>query len=80
MKENHTRSIVKTISWRVIATLTTMVLVFTFTGQLFLSVGVGLVEVISKLIFYYIHERIWDKISWGRAHAKRDSALCGRNV
>lgn len=66
MKETHARSLTKTISWRFIATLTTTVLVYIFTGSLTLSLGVGFFEVISKLIFYYLHERAWDGISWGK--------------
>lgn len=52
----------KTISWRFIATFTTILLVFTFTGELTLSIGLGVVEVITKLILYYGHERIWERI------------------
>ncbi|MBU1975873.1 MAG: DUF2061 domain-containing protein [Nanoarchaeota archaeon] len=65
MEEKHTRSIVKTISWRIIATATTIALVFMFTGSHELSLTVGALEVISKLIFYYAHERVWSKVNWG---------------
>jgi adenylylsulfate kinase len=54
------------MSWRVLATLTTVVLVFAFTGKLALAAGIGMIEVVAKLLIYYAHERIWDKISWGR--------------
>ena len=63
--EAHKRTIAKTISWRVIATLTTMIIVFLFTRKIALSLGVGFFEVIAKITFYYFHERIWHKISWG---------------
>ncbi len=65
--EAHTRTIVKAISWRVIATLTTMTIVFLFTRRLILTLGVGLAEIIAKITFYYLHERVWDKISWGKS-------------
>ena len=65
--EAHTRTIVKAISWRVIATLTTMIIVFLFTRRLILTLGVGLAEVTAKITFYYLHERIWSRISWGRS-------------
>jgi uncharacterized membrane protein len=64
--EAHTRTIVKAISWRVIATMTTMTIVFLFTRMIILTLGVGLAEVIAKITFYYLHERIWDRISWGK--------------
>ncbi len=64
--DSHTRTIIKALSWRVIATLSTMTIVFLFTREIILSLGVGLVEVIAKITFYYIHERTWHKISWGK--------------
>jgi uncharacterized membrane protein len=42
-----------------------MVLVIVFTGNFALASVIGVLDVISKLIIYYIHERVWDKISWG---------------
>ena len=62
--EAHTRTIVKAISWRALATLTTMTIVFLFTRRIMLSLGVGLAEIIAKITFYYLHERIWDNVSW----------------
>ncbi len=66
MKEKHKRTIVKTISWRIVASIITVLLVFIFTGRWDISLGIGVVEVIAKLFFYYFHERIWNYISWGR--------------
>lgn len=66
MVEFRKRTLCKTISWRCLATFTTMLIVYFFTGELALSVGVGIVEVISKMIFYYFHERIWARYSWGK--------------
>ena len=64
--ETKTRAAVKAASWRVIATLTTMTIVFLFTHEWMLSLGVGFFEVVAKLTFYYIHERVWQKIGWGK--------------
>ncbi len=64
--ETHKRTLAKTISWRIVATLTTVFLVFVFTGNLVLSSGVGLAEVITKLVVYYVHERVWNIIGFGR--------------
>jgi adenylylsulfate kinase len=69
MKETHQRSIAKTISWRIIATLTTAVLVFSFTGSFEIAVGVGALEVVLKLLFYYLHERTWASVGWGNKTA-----------
>ena len=70
-KETHLRSFFKGMTWRIIATLTTMVLVFIFTGNFVLTLGVGFFEIISKLIFYYFHERIWNRIRWGKYRKKK---------
>jgi adenylylsulfate kinase len=64
--ETHTRSIAKALSWRIIATLTTTLLVFIFTGNLIVSGGVGLTEFLSKILIYYVHERAWNASNFGR--------------
>jgi len=65
MKETNTRSIAKSITWRICASVTTMILVFIFTGNLIMMVSIGFFEVISKMIIYYLHERTWNKVKWG---------------
>jgi uncharacterized membrane protein len=65
-KETHHRSIVKAISWRVIATLTTVMVVLVLTGKLELAAKAGVADVILKLTLYYLHERIWGKIGFGK--------------
>jgi len=66
MRETHKRSLIKAIVWRVLATTTTILIVFFFTGKLALSLGIGFVEIISKMILYYFHERTWNNIKWGK--------------
>ncbi len=65
MKETHVRSIVKGITWRVIASVTTMLVVFIVTGNLELVAAVGFVDVTLKVLFYYTHERVWGRVHWG---------------
>ena len=74
MKDTHKRSIFKTISWRVVATLITMSLVFIVTGSLALAAEIGFFEVILKILIYYLHERAWSKIKWGRHMPKNSSS------
>lgn len=64
--EAKTRSVLKAVSWRVWATLTTIALVFLFTGRWETAAAVGGVEVIVKLILYFAHERAWGRIKWGK--------------
>ena len=65
-KETHLRSGVKAVSWRFWATVTTMVLVYLFTGTIRIALAIGGLEVVLKIIIYFLHERTWDKIRYGR--------------
>lgn len=65
-KETHARSVVKTISWRIWATLTTVTLVLIFVGEIKAALSVGVTEVVAKLILYFFHERTWDKVRFGK--------------
>ncbi|MDH5438838.1 MAG: DUF2061 domain-containing protein [Candidatus Bathyarchaeota archaeon] len=66
MVETHARSVVKAISWRIVATLTTVLLVFVFTRDFVISLGVGSLEFLLKILVYYLHERVWNVIQYGR--------------
>ena len=65
-KETNKRSIVKGISWRVVATSTTIVIVYFFFGRLDLAIAAGMIETVLKVGLYWAHERAWFKIQWGR--------------
>ena len=52
-------SILKSFSWRIIATLTTMALAYIFTGEIGTALKIGGFEFIAKMILYYLHERAW---------------------
>lgn len=56
----------KTVSWRIVATLTTGVIVYILSGEILLSLGVIGVEVVAKILFYYLHERVWNMVHWGK--------------
>jgi adenylylsulfate kinase len=65
-KETKIRSIVKTISWRILATLTTVTLVYIFIGDTTIAFTVGGIEVFLKMLIYFVHERVWDKLKFGK--------------
>lgn len=71
-KETRRRSIIKAVSWRFVATLTTVSIVFCLTRKLdladriALSTAAGAVDVVAKLILYYLHERVWATIGFGK--------------
>ncbi len=64
--ETKTRSIIKSVSWRILATLTTIVLVYIFIGDTKIALSVGGIEVFLKMLIYFLHERGWEKIRFGR--------------
>jgi uncharacterized membrane protein len=64
--EKRVRSVAKTISWRIVATSTTILLVFLFTRDFVISASVGSLEVLAKTVIYYVHERIWNMLDLGR--------------
>jgi len=72
--EKNVRSLAKSITWRVVATSTTILSVYLFTGNVVLSTSVGALELLVKTAIYYIHERVWNMIHFGRetnhAHEK----------
>lgn len=64
-RDGRGRSVTKTATWRVLASLDTMVLGFIFTGNLATAVSIAGFEVITKLVLYFFHERTWARIRWG---------------
>lgn len=64
--EKIKRSLVKTISWRVVGTLDTIIVSWLITGTLALAFSIGFIELLTKLALYYYHERAWNKIKWGK--------------
>ncbi|MBN2825776.1 MAG: adenylyl-sulfate kinase [Campylobacterales bacterium] len=65
-RETNKRSIVKGISWRFVATTTTIIIVYVFFGRLDLAIAAGVLETVLKVALYWAHERAWFKIKWGR--------------
>lgn len=61
-KESNLRSILKAISWRTLGTIDTFVLSWIITGQIHLAAAIGGLEVFTKMVLYYAHERVWQRI------------------
>jgi len=62
--EKPIRSIAKAISWRIVGTIDTMIIAYFITGEISMALSIGSVEVVTKMILYYGHERIWNLIKW----------------
>ena len=66
--EAHFRSLAKAISWRVTGTIDTFVISFFVTGKLTLASSIAATELFTKILLYYLHERIWAAIAWGHRY------------
>ena len=66
MKEKRYRSILKGVTWRVIATVDTILISWLITRQLKFALSIGGIEVLTKLGLYYLHERSWNRIKLGK--------------
>lgn len=63
--ESRKRHIGKTITWRMIGTVDTMLLAWWISGNPLIGIKIGFAEMLTKMIFYYVHERIWHKSRYG---------------
>ncbi|MDA0740130.1 MAG: DUF2061 domain-containing protein [Nitrospirae bacterium] len=64
--ETHLRSVVKGMSWRLVATMVTTIVVYIYSGELAAAAIVGSIDAVAKIGLYWGHERIWQGIHWGR--------------
>jgi uncharacterized membrane protein len=64
-REAHRRSFAKAVSWRITGTIDTFIISFFVTGKVSLASTIAAIEVITKIGFYYLHERVWATIPWG---------------
>lgn len=65
-RETHARSVAKAFSWRFMGTLATAAIVFVFTRKLVVSLAVGGIEFVSKIGLFWLHERLWDRLRYGK--------------
>lgn len=64
MSDTNLRSLSKAITWRVTGTIDTFIISWIITGQALLASGIALTEILTKIILFWAHERIWNRISW----------------
>jgi uncharacterized membrane protein len=65
-RESHWRSLAKAVSWRTTGTIDTFILSLIITGSVKFAGSIAATEVITKVVLYYLHERAWAFIPWGR--------------
>ena len=62
--DTQKRTLAKTMTWRITASLTTFLIAWILTGDILVGASIGSIEAVSKIFLYYFHERIWTNISW----------------
>ena len=65
--DTQKRTLAKTMTWRITASLTTFIIAWILTGDLLIGVSIGSIEAITKFFLYYFHERIWNNIDWAKS-------------
>ncbi|NTW31695.1 MAG: DUF2061 domain-containing protein [Bacteroidetes bacterium] len=66
IRDRPLKSIIKAISWRIVGTMDTIMISWILTGKIKVAISIGGVEVFSKIFLYFLHERAWESVRWGR--------------
>ena len=64
--ERPMRSVAKAVSWRVIGTLDTLLISYLLTGEVAVAASIASIDFVTKMFLYFFHERLWNKINWGK--------------
>lgn len=67
--DSHLRSLIKAVSWRLVGSLDTFMLSLLVTGSAKYAVSIATAEALTKIVLYYLHERAWRLVRWGRLEA-----------
>ncbi|HVS58678.1 MAG TPA: DUF2061 domain-containing protein [Candidatus Saccharimonadales bacterium] len=68
--ETNTRSITKSITFRVLIVVADLIIVYALTHHVGTTIAVTVLTNISSTVFYFVHERFWNNVSWGRRKAR----------
>lgn len=66
MSDTKSRSLAKAISWRATGTADTFLISWFITGEPLLATGIAVTEVVTKVFLYWFHERVWNRVKWGK--------------
>lgn len=73
--DSKKRHIAKTITWRIVGTIDTMILAWIISGNPLTGLKIGAAEVVTKMILYYFHERAWYKLDYGVEQRRREKLM-----
>lgn len=66
--ETNKRSLLKTITWRLTGSGATFLISLIISGNINLAGTIAVIQLVANTLLYYVHERIWNKIKWGRTN------------
>ena len=66
MSESRLRSLAKAVSWRMTGTVDTFIISWIITGQPLLASGIAITEIMTKVFLFWVHERVWNTVKWGK--------------
>ena len=66
MSDSNKRTVAKTVSWRLTGSASTFLISFLISGNFAIAGSIALVQITANTVLYYVHERIWNKITWGQ--------------
>ena len=66
MNDTPTRSLAKAVSWRVTGTIDTFIISWLITGEVLIASSIAFTEIMTKIALFWLHERVWNKITWGK--------------
>ena len=66
MSDQHRRSLVKTVSWRITGTGATFLISYLVLGNVMVAGSIAVIQLIANTALYFVHERIWNIVKWGR--------------
>jgi uncharacterized membrane protein len=71
LRESRKRHLAKTVTWRAVGTLDTMFISWIITGNPLIGIKIGIAELLTKMVLYYLHERVWYRINFGLSHRNK---------
>jgi uncharacterized membrane protein/phosphopantetheine adenylyltransferase len=66
LNDTNLRSIIKALSWRLTGTIDTFIVSFFVTGELLIAGSIASIEILTKIVLFWVHERVWNNVKWGR--------------
>lgn len=64
--DSPVRSLAKAVSWRITGTIDTFIISWIITGHVLLATGIAFTEIMTKIVLFWLHERVWNQVKWGR--------------